>query len=90
LKKNKVSYSYEEMSKLRPSWTKTEQAKHLGISRPTLDNWLIKFEKEKECKEKLYTFNKLKEAIQSEFGLSPEMFIKQVTSDMYVCTIKRL
>lgn len=78
------------MSTLRSSWTKTEQAEHLGISRPTLDNWLIKFEKEKECKEKLYIFNKLKEAIQSEFGLSPEMFIKQVTSDMYVCTIKRV
>lgn len=78
------------MSTLRSSWTKTEQAEHLGISRPTLDNWLIKFEKEKECKEKLDIFEKLKEAIQSEFGLTPEMFIKQVTSDMYLCTIKRV
>lgn len=78
------------MNTLRSSWTKTEQAEHLGISRPTLDKWLIKFEKEKECKEKLYIFNKLKEAIQSEFGLSPEMFIKQVTSDMYLCTITRV
>lgn len=88
MKKNKVSYSYEAMSTLRSSWTKTEQAEHLGISRPTLDNWLIKFEKEKECKEKLYIFDKLKEAIHSEFGLSPEKFIKQITSDLYISTIK--
>jgi len=76
------------MSTLRSSWTKTEQAEHLGISRPTLDNWLIKFEKEKECKEKLYIFEKLKEAIQSEFGLTPEKFIERTGSDMYNCTIK--
>lgn len=75
------------MNTLRSSWTKTEQAEHLGISRPTLDSWLRKYQKDKECKEKLYTFEKLKEAIQSEFGLTPENFIKKITSDLYVCRI---
>lgn len=83
-----MKYSYEAMNALRQTWTKTEQAEHLGITRPTLDSWLIKFKKEKECKEKLYIFDKLKEAIQSEFGLSPETFIKRITSDMYISSIK--
>lgn len=83
-----MKYSYEAMNKLDYRRTKTELKDQLGISRPTLDSWLIKYKKEKECKEKLYIFNKLKEAIQSEFGLSPEMFIKQITSDLYICSIK--
>lgn len=83
-----MSYSYEAMSKLNYRHTKTELVKQLGTTRPTFDKWLIKYEKEKECKEKLYIFDKLKEAIHSEFGLSPEKFIKQITSDLYISTIK--
>jgi len=85
-----MSYSYEAMNNLNYRHTKTELAMKLGTTRPTFDKWLIKYKKEKYCKDNLILFNKLRDAIQSEFGLSPENFIKQISSDLYICSIKRV
>lgn len=76
------------MSLLPESWSKTEKAKHINTTRPTLDKWLIRFNQEKECKEKLNTFKILSEAIQSEFQMTPEKFIKRIKSDLFICSIE--
>lgn len=85
-----MSYSYEKMSHLNERHTRVEQALSLGITRPTLNKWLVKYKQEKYYRENNKLYLELRDAIQSKFGVSPKNFIKQISSDLYICSIKRL
>lgn len=79
-----MKYNFKTMKSLDKRLSKKEQAEYLGISRPTLDNWLKQFAEEQYIQEKLADYQVLQKLLIEHHETSIGQLIKKLKSKEWV------